>query len=229
MKKAEHLLKQLRAAYQLAADPARAPEMQRYMKSEMSFHGVPSPISKKICKDVFKELEFFDDVEWRETIIYLWDKAQFREERYACLALCAHKNSREFQNLKSLVIYEKLIVSGAWWDFVDEISHRINELLLKYPAPMTKKMLAWSRSKNIWKRRSSIICQLHTKGPRDLKLMYACIEASLDSKEFFLQKAIGWALRQHAWRDPKEVRRYVKSLGPRLAPLSQREALKNIS
>ncbi len=94
---------------------------------------------------------------------------------------------------------------------------------------MKKKMLAWSKSGNLWKRRTSIICQLGFKENTDLDLLYACIEPSLDSKEFFLRKAIGWALRQYAWTDAAEVKRYVRRNRTRLSGLSQREALKNVS
>lgn len=94
--------------------------------------------------------------------------------------------------------------------------------------PMRKKMLVWSKSDNLWKRRTSILCQLKFKQETDLDLLYSCIEPSLDSKEFFLRKAIGWALRQHAWTDPAAVRMYVRSHKERLSSLSQREALKNI-
>ena len=126
-------------------------------------------------------------------------------------------------------MYEEMVVSGAWWDFVDLIaSRRLGPLLQEYPGPMRKKMLAWSRSKNMWKRRSAILCQLSFKADTDLELLYECIEPSLASKEFFLRKAIGWALRQYAWTDPREVRRYVRAHAGELSPLSQREALKNI-
>jgi len=93
---------------------------------------------------------------------------------------------------------------------------------------MRKEMLAWSRSDDLWKRRSAILCQLTFKKDTDLDLLYAVIEPALSSSEFFLRKAIGWALRQHAWTDPKEVRRYVRANEGRLSPLSKREALKNV-
>jgi 3-methyladenine DNA glycosylase AlkD len=89
-------------------------------------------------------------------------------------------------------------------------------------------MLAWSRSKDLWKRRTSILCQLGFKAETDLGLLYECIAPSLGSREFFLQKAIGWALRQYAWTDGAEVRRYVRLNRDRLSALSSREALKNI-
>jgi 3-methyladenine DNA glycosylase AlkD len=93
---------------------------------------------------------------------------------------------------------------------------------------MRRKMLSWSRSDDLWKRRTAIICQLGFKDRTDTDLLYACIAPSLASKEFFLQKAIGWALRQYAWVHPAEVRRYVRLNQPRLSALSRREALKNI-
>src|SRR5262245_7605408 len=126
-------------------------------------------------------------------------------------------------------MYEEMIVSGAWWDFVDALAkHRLGLLLRRYPGPMRRRMLAWSRSPDLWKRRSAILCQLDFRGETDLELLYACIEPSLSSREFFLRKAIGWALRQHAWTDPAEVRRYVRAHRAELSPLSRREALKNV-
>jgi len=92
---------------------------------------------------------------------------------------------------------------------------------------MEAKMRAWSKSKDLWQRRSAIICQLAFKENADLKLLYDCIEPAIGEKEFFLRKAIGWALRQHAWTDSAEVIRYVKKNKSRLSPLSVREALKN--
>ena len=93
---------------------------------------------------------------------------------------------------------------------------------------MRRAMLAWSKCDDIWKRRSAILCQLHLREETDLELLYACIEPSIASKEFFLRKAIGWALRQYAWTDPDEVRRWVRANEHRLSNLSKREALKNI-
>ena len=85
-----------------------------------------------------------------------------------------------------------------------------------------------ARARRRWRRRSSIICQLSFKAATDLGLLYACIDANLDDQDFFIRKAIGWALRQYARTDPAEVGRFVSARGDRLSPLSRREALKNI-
>jgi 3-methyladenine DNA glycosylase AlkD len=223
------LLAQLREALQQAGDPVRAAAMQAYMKSTMPYHGVPTPLLRRVCKATFAHLEFAAASPWRAQVLDLWRGARFREERYAALYLAGDKRGRPFQAPSAMKMYEELIVTGAWWDYVDDIaSHRIGPILRDYPAPMRRKMLSWSKSDNLWKRRTAIICQLGFKADTDLKLLYACIEPSLGSREFFLQKAVGWALRQYAWTDGAEIKKYVRRKRTRLSALSCREALKNI-
>jgi len=202
--------------------------MQAYMKSSMPYHGVPTPVADKVFKSVFAPLEFADSESWRQAILYLWRNARFREERYAAIALARQPRFAAYQTLETLPMYEEMIVTGAWWDFVDTIAaHGIGGLLRTHKPPMGRAMLRWSRSPEMWKRRAAILCQLTFKRDTDLKLLYACIEPSMDSTEFFLRKAIGWALRQYAWTNPDEVQRYVQKNAARLSPLSRREALKN--
>jgi 3-methyladenine DNA glycosylase AlkD len=222
------LLPRLRKALQQAGDPQRAPVMQAYMKSAIPYHGVPTPLLRQVCKVTFADVEFATASHWQAQVLDLWRDASFREERYAALYLAGDKRWRSFQTLSAMKVYEELIVTGAWWDYVDNIaSHRVGPILKDYPAPMRRKMLSWSNSNNLWKRRTTILCQLGFKGETDLELLYACIEPSIDSREFFLQKAIGWALRQYAWTDDSEIKRYVRINRTRLSALSCREALKN--
>ncbi len=204
--------------------------MRAYMKSSMPYHGVPTPLLRQVCKTTFAEAQFATASEWRDVVLSLWRQARFREERYAALYIAGDKRGTVFQTPAAMKMYEELIVTGAWWDYVDDIaSHRVGPILRDYPGPMRRKMLAWSRSKDLWKRRSAIICQLGFKGDTDLGLLYACIEPALGAREFFLQKAIGWALRQYAWTDDAEINRYVRLNRSRLSALSCREALKNLS
>jgi len=199
------------------------------MKSAMPYLGVTAPNLRAACRELYAEYPFSGAEIWRRDALAIWRGAKFREERYAAIELTGHKKAKPFQTLDALAMYEAMIVDGAWWDYVDVIaSHRIGPLLATYPGPMKKTMRAWSTSDDIWKRRTSILCQLAFKGATDLELMYACIEPSIASKEFFLRKAIGWALRQYAWHDPKEVKRYVAANEARLSGLSRREALKNV-
>ena len=221
------LLRRLRAV----GDPDRAAGAQAYMKSEMPFIGVSAVPLRKICREVFAKHPIGSAGAWRKEALGMWRKARFREERYAAIELTGFKHYREFQDLESLPMYEEMIVDGAWWDYVDAVAiHRVGEFLLRrFPAPMKREMRKWSRDRDLWKRRTSILCQITFKGETDLDLLYDCIRPSLGSREFFLRKAIGWALRQYAWTDPGEVRRYVRDNDAELSPLSKREALKNVA
>jgi 3-methyladenine DNA glycosylase AlkD len=225
----QDLVTAVRAALADAADPERAPGMRAYMKSEMPFLGVAKPARDLALRDVFAGHRLADAASWSAAALTLWREAGFREERYAAIVLTGHRFYRDFQTPAALATYEEMIVTGRWWDYVDEIaSRRIGPLLRDFPAALRPTMLRWSRGEDLWRRRTSIICQLSFKADTDLALLYACIDANLDDREFFIRKAIGWALRQHAWTDPAEVRRFVASRGDRLSPLSRREALKNI-
>jgi 3-methyladenine DNA glycosylase AlkD len=223
------LIRELSKKLHAAADPARAPGMQAYMKSSMPYLGVSSVPLKTITREVFKTHLFEDANEWRDTALELWRKAKYREERYAAIILTDVKRYAPFRTLEVLPMYEEMIVDGAWWDYVDFLAtHGLGDLIKKYPRQMKKEMLVWAKGADMWKRRSAILCQLKLKQEQDLELLYACIEPSITSKEFFLRKAIGWALRDLAWYDPEEVIRYVKKRKNELSGLSKREALKNV-
>jgi 3-methyladenine DNA glycosylase AlkD len=212
-----------------AADPSKAAGMKAYMKSAMPYLGVTSVPLRDVCKRVFSSHPVEDRETWQADVLDLWRNASYREERYCAIALSGDRRAKPFHGMAILPMVEEMIVTGAWWDYVDALaSHRLGEILQREPKPMKKAMLEWSVCDDMWKRRSSILCQLQFKEKTDLDFLYACIEPSLPSKEFFLRKAIGWALRQYAWTNPKEVRRYVKEHESILSGLSKREALKNI-
>jgi 3-methyladenine DNA glycosylase AlkD len=202
--------------------------MQAYAKSAMPYLGVTAVPLRKVCREVFAGVDLPTAPAWRRAVLALWRGARYREERYGAIELTGVRRFDGFQDMAALPMYEEMIVTGAWWDLVDGIaSHRLGTLLRRFPREMRREMLAWSRSEDLWKRRSAILCQLTFKKDTDLELLYSVIEPALSSKEFFLRKAIGWALRQHAWTDPREVRRYVRAHEKQLSPLSKREALKN--
>jgi 3-methyladenine DNA glycosylase AlkD len=219
----------VRAKLNEVADPTRAAGMQAYMKSAMPYLGVSTVPLRQVCKSVFAGLTWPDGAAWQAEVLAIWRGARHREERYAAIELTGVRAAAPFQRIDVLPMYEEMIVDGAWWDHVDAIAtQRFWPILQQDRAAMTAAMLAWSRSDDLWKRRSAIICQIKARAATDLDLLYACIAPAMDSKQFFLRKAIGWALRQYAWTDPDEVRRYVAANERRLSGLSRREALKNI-
>lgn len=211
------------------ADPDKAAPMQAYMKSEMPCRGVTAPIRRKACNDFFRAYRLESKSDWQDAVMDLWNNARFREERYEAIDLSGFRYYDQFQEPDVLPMYEQMVVEGAWWDYVDDLAaRRVGLLLERFPAEIRPHMLEWSISDNIWKRRTSIICQIKFKEAADLDLLYACIEPSISEKEFFLRKAIGWALRSLAWTNPAEVVRYVAVNEDRLSGLSRREALKNV-
>jgi 3-methyladenine DNA glycosylase AlkD len=226
---ANALLAVLRRDLAAAGSRQRAAGAQAYMKSAMPFHGVGAVPLRAICRKVFAAHPVTNAGSWRRDVLGIWRGASFREERYAAIELTGDRRARPFQTMATLPMYEEMIVTGAWWDLVDALAtKRLGEILRNEPAPMRKAMRAWSRSDDMWKRRGAILCQNSFKKDTDLELLFACIEPSLGSKEFFLRKAIGWALRSYAWTDARPVVQYVEKNRVRLAPLSIREALKNV-
>lgn len=225
----ETLPQRVREALSAAADPARAPAMQAYMKSAMPYLGVAATPLRAVTKSLFADFRYDSSKAWQFDVLAIWRHAKYREEYYAAYELTGIKSARGFQRTDSLLMYREMIVAGAWWDIIDNIApNRLWEILCAEREVMTATILKWAEDDNIWIRRSAILCQLKAKGRMDLDLLYACIEPSTCSKEFFLRKAIGWVLRQYARTNPDEVRRYVAENESRLSPLSKREALKHI-
>ncbi|MDP9861126.1 MULTISPECIES: DNA alkylation repair protein [Streptosporangium] len=217
----------VRRAFTEVADPAKAPAMRAYMKSEIPFLGVQAGPRRTALRRVFAEHPIESAPEWRRTVLSLWRDAEYREERYAAIELTGHRPYRRFQTLYALPMYEEMIVTGAWWDYVDELAvHRVGGLLSAFPDTMRPLMLEWAHGDDLWKRRTAILCQNRFRSATDTGLLYACIAPSLSDIDFFARKAIGWALREYAKIDPDEVVRYVDHMG--ITGLSRREALKNL-
>jgi 3-methyladenine DNA glycosylase AlkD len=212
-----------------AGDSVRAESMRAYMKSKMPYRGVTSAPLRALLKEVFAAHPLSGCAVWTATVLELWRDAEFREERYAAIELTGLRRHRECQTLEALPMYREMITTGAWWDLVDGIAtYRIGDLLRAHSGPMKTEMRRWSRSPDLWLRRTAILSQVRFKADTDLGLLFDCIEPNLADRDFFIRKAIGWALRQYAWTDPTEIRRYVRQNEAQLSGLSKREALKNI-
>jgi 3-methyladenine DNA glycosylase AlkD len=223
------LIRAVREALAAAADPARAAQMQRYMKSTMPYYGVPAPASRKIFAEVFAAHPLPDRPRWLATVQELWDGATHREEWYAALALTGDRRYAAYNDPGALPLYAGFILVGAWWDVVDETAaRRVGPLLRAHPEQVRPEVRAWITAPDRWLRRASIICQLGSKDRTDIDLLTAAIDANAGDKDFFLRKGIGWALRQHAKTDPEWVRGFVAARRDRLSPLSVREATKHL-
>ncbi|MBS1674443.1 MAG: DNA alkylation repair protein [Actinobacteria bacterium] len=217
------LATEIRTALRDAADPALAPGQQAYMKSAMPFLGVRVPEVRRITRELMRGAT--DPDELRSTALALWRSAEFREERYAAQAVMALRPLRG--RLDMLDVHEEMIRTGAWWEHVDEVAHRLADLLDAHPAELAVELRVWADDEDLWIRRAAIIAQLQRRERTDRALLTAAIEASIEDPEFFLRKAIGWALRDFARADPDWVRAFVDA-HPALSPLSRREALKHL-
>lgn len=221
------VLATIRKALEEAADPARGAGAQAYMKSAIPSLGVRVPEVRRLTVAAAAAHPFELPDELRATVLELWRGATVREERYAAIDLTGLRTAA--RDLQILPVYEEIIRTGAWWDFVDGVAHRIGGLLQAHRPAMTEVLRSWSRDRDFWIRRASITSQLKAKTHTDRDLLREVIEANLADPEFFIRKAIGWALREFGKTDPEWVRAFAAEHGHDLSPLSRREALRNLA
>jgi 3-methyladenine DNA glycosylase AlkD len=224
----------VRAALAGAGDPERAAQQRAYMKSDLPYVGLGAPALKALLRPVLAEHRFIDRAQWEAAVLELWEDATHREEWYAAIALLRHRSYVQWLDPDLLPLLEQLVRSGAWWDVVDEIAgHVVGQVLLDHRAAVTPLVDAWSvDADSLWVRRTAMLAQLRHQERTDTDLLERVLVANLDDtaygKEFFVRKALGWALRQHARTDAVWVQAFVRTHADRLSGLSRREALKHL-
>ena len=205
------------------ADNAEA--MKAYMKGRFEFYGIKSPERRELQKQFLAENALpipFDP----EVFLTLW-KADQREYQMFGLDVLRKQAKKVSEN--DLVLIEELITTKSWWDTVDGLASWIcGPYFMKFPTRVRPITDAWAVSENMWLRRTSIIFQLGYKEKTDVKILIDHIEKNLGSNEFFINKAIGWSLREYGKTKPDFVRDYVGKMKLEMHPLSVREALKNL-
>ena len=228
----DSLIRDLHERMLEAADPGRAPQMQAYMKSDMPFHGIASPVMKRLTRECF-QAHPLDEAAWLAATKRLWDEATHREERYAALDLLRWPTHREAAAAPDrLPFYHHLATTGAWWDLVDEIAqHLVGPVLLAHRDRVTPVVTGWADDSDIWVRRTAILSQERHKAETDPALLDHVLnrnlEDSLHGKVFWIRKAVGWALREYAKTNPVWVRSWVVAHDNRLSGLTRRGALKH--
>lgn len=211
----------VRVELRAGAEPHCAAGQQAYMKSDMPFLGVRVPEARAVARRIGRDAS-------PETVLaaagLLWDEATHREERYAAQALLGVAALRGDPDLVPVI--EHMVTTGRWWDYTDAVAHRVAELLDADPVPAAALVRAWSIHEDLWLRRLSIIAQLARRDRLDTVLLADVIGVNADDAEFFIRKAIGWALRDAARTFPEWVREFVAT--PALSPLSLHEATKHL-
>ena len=206
------------------ANPSQAASMKKYMRDQFEYLGIKTPQSAALQKEFYAEYGLPDVNDFDAILRDLWSLPQ-REFQYVGLGLL--DKLEKTIPAKFIKTIEYLIVTKSWWDTVDAIaSHTVGTHFRRYPEVREKYLPKWRNSNNIWLRRTAILFQLNYKKETDFELLCEIIRENLDSKEFFINKAIGWALRQYARVNPNAVSKFVKSTP--LHPLSRREAMKHL-
>ena len=214
------MYKQLLAELNRHADPARAAPMAAYMKNRFDFIGIAKPQVKCICKPLFQGAAKAA-VDW-DFVRQCWANPH-RELQYCALEyLRAVQKNLTPQDIPHL---QALITDKPWWDSADVLDRIVGGIALRYPEANAV-LLAWSQSDNIWLRRVAIDHQLLRKEQTDTALLEQILRNNLGQTEFFINKAIGWALRDYSKTNPQWVRRFIEQHRSRMAKLSVREASK---
>ncbi|MBL7959730.1 DNA alkylation repair protein [bacterium] len=214
----------LRRELRKAADSKKAGPMQAYMKNVQPFYGIQMPARRKIFRSARVKYTMASYDEYETVIKQLW-RGKFREELYLAVDIAMYYKT--FRSDRAMRLYEWMLKSADNWDTVDTVaSHLVGDLVLqnrKHEAILKK----WARSKNKWLRRTALLAHLRHKNKTNIRRLEETILSMMDERAFFIQKAIGWILRQYAYTDPKRVIQFVRKHSGRLSNLTKREALKH--
>jgi 3-methyladenine DNA glycosylase AlkD len=218
-------INELETAFQKNSRPENAAAMAKYMRNHFSFFGIKTEDRRHIFKTIWKKNQEEVSENPRGIALQLFAKKQ-REFHYCAIEILIKQLKGNYEK-KDIQLIEKLITTNSWWDSVDTIAKNIlGQYLLEYPLETKKVINHFSNSDNMWLNRSAILFQLGHKQKTNFNLLQFECEKHKNSDEFFIQKAIGWALREYAKTNPEAVKNFVGKTN--LKTLSKKEALKNI-
>lgn len=203
------------------ADNVRALDMSKYMKNKFEFFGVGASERNEIWKPYFKEAKKTKKIDWDFIEIC------FKHEKRECQYTAAYylKHMQKFLAEDDIPKLKKLVLTKSWWDTVDILDKVIGSIIYNNKK-LYSIMLEWSKDDNIWLRRVAIDHQLLRKENTDVQLLEKILINNLNHKEFFVNKAIGWALRDYSKTNPQWVRNFIEDHRENMASLSIREASK---
>ena len=214
----------LKTLFEKNANPSQAAPMKKYMRDQFEYLGIKSPQVKLLLREHVTRHGLPTPEDVGEIALDLWSLPQ-REFQYVAMSLMERLEKK--LRKPSIKTLEYMITHRSWWDTVDNISHVVGVHFRRFPDVKDKYLTKWRASKYIWLRRTAILFQLDYKRETDFDLLCEIIRENLGSGEFFINKAIGWALRQYAYTDARAVKKFVKET--ELHPLSRREAMKHLA
>ncbi|MFF1710207.1 DNA alkylation repair protein [Streptomyces sp. NPDC058268] len=222
---ADTVMERLTATYAASADPARAAQAQAYMKDIAPFLGLPTPLRRELSRTVLAGLPRPDEADCAAIALRCWE---LPEREYAYFAVDHLR--RHVKRLSSgfLPVARHLVTTVSWWDTVDALAAHVVGGLVAADPELKAAMDAWIGDEDLWVARTALLHQLRYKDATDSERLFAYCLRQSGHPDFFIRKAIGWCLREYAKTDPDAVRGFVERERGRLAPLSVREALKNL-
>ncbi|HCT76954.1 MAG TPA: DNA alkylation repair protein [Micromonosporaceae bacterium] len=197
--------------------------MAAYMRDQFPFLGIPSPRLKALVRSAAFPKP--TEASLRAQVMELWELPE-REFQYVALT-----QLREHANLCGpgfIDVTRHLVVTKSWWDTVDELAAHVVGVLVQNHPQLVATMDHWIDDENMWLARTAILHQNRYKTLTDSERLFRYCEKQMAHKDFFIRKAIGWALREYAYTDPEAVRAFVRANEGTLSGLSKREALKNL-
>ena len=221
-KETRAVLEDLLLAFQKNTDPYQAERMKAYMRNLFDFYGLQKDKRTEIASPFLKELVASSEDNIDDIVKFLW-KQPHRECQYVAMEyiMKVHKKWTP----ATLSLFEYIIANKSWWDTVDFIaSSLVGKLFQKYPQLIMPSVEKWDEESQFWFHRTTLIFQLKYGAKTDQYLLFVQCEKYLNSKEFFMQKAVGWALRQYSKFNANAVGKFVDS--HQLSTVSLREAKK---
>ncbi len=221
----ERFVEQLQARFEAQANGENAAAMARYMREQFPFLGLNSPQRRLVEQELLPALRHADEAQLGDIARELWRLPE-REYQYAAVDLLARSAKR--LSPASIDLCRDLIVSKSWWDTVDGLAAQVVGIIVLCHREQVAVMDDWVTSPNLWLRRTALIHQLKFKTATDTERLFRYCLAMAGDEDFFIRKAIGWALRQYSWTDPDAVRAFVEEHGSQMSALSRREAFLRI-
>lgn len=205
------------------ANPETAVGMAAYQRNQFSFLGIKTPVRRELTKPIIKAA--------KQSGVIDWDLVETAWEQDACeyqyVALDMLKAQMDLLVPDDLARFQSLAMRKSWWDTVDNMAHEVGHIVVTYPEAKAT-MLVWSQHDDFWVRRLAILHQLFLKDQTDTSLMTAILTVNFGSSEFFINKAIGWALRQYSKTNPDWVRDFIALHEDEMSSLSVREGSKYV-
>lgn len=209
------------------ADADKAGPMAAYMKTEMPFYGIQKPDRIPVYREMKAKFVPQDREQYERAVLALW-KLPHREEKYAAIEYA--KQNTKLVRADSLPMYLRLVREGAWWDFVDDIAiNLVGHAYLADRDVVRNQVESWVSDSDMWIRRTALICHNHHREKTDSKQLFDHCLRLADEKEFFIRKAIGWALREYSYANPDGVRAFLTKNRGKLSPLSYNEGCKRLA